>query len=100
MACITVPVLESFKKRMAVFSWVNWSEAAREEALKREIFDRFVKTRKLSKEDEEFCERIDWHPVDELPLKESFIKELEEARKEPSGKPMTVEEFNKWCDEL
>ncbi len=100
MACITVPVEESFKERMALFPWVNWSEVGREEMLKREIFERYIKTRKLSKEDEEFCEKIDWHPVDELPLKESFIRELEQAKSEPSGKSMTIDEFRKWCDEL
>lgn len=100
MACITVPVEESFKERMALFPWVNWSEVGREEMLKREIFERYIKTRKLSKEDEEFSEKIDWHPVDELPLKESFIRKLEQAKSEPSGKSMTIDEFRKWCDEL
>jgi len=41
-----------------------------------------------------FCERIDWHPVDELLLKESFVNELEKARDEPSGKSMTLEELD------
>ena len=68
--------------------------------LKKDIFERYIKTGELSDEDWMFCERIDWHPVDELPLKESFVKELEKARDEPSGKSMTLEEFNKWCDEL
>jgi hypothetical protein len=68
--------------------------------LKKDIFERYIKTRELSDEDWMFCERIDWHPVDELPLKEEFVKELEKARDEPSGKSMTLEEFNKWCDEL
>ena len=100
MACITVSLEKSLKQRLLRFPWVNWSEVTREESLKKEIFDRYVKTRKLSKVDEAFCEKIDWHPVDELPLKESFIKELENAKKEPSGKPMTREEFIIWCDEL
>lgn len=100
MACITVPMEESLKQRLLKFPWVNWSEVSREEALKKEIFDRYVKTRKLTGEDEKFCEKIDWHPVDWLPLKEEFVEELEKARKEPSGKPMTLEEFNKWCDGL
>ncbi len=100
MACITVPLEESLRQRMDAFLWVNWSEAGREDVLKRDIFERYIKTRKLSKEDEEFCERIDWHPVDELPLKKEFIEELEKSKSEHCSKPMTVEEFNKWCDEL
>ena len=50
--------------------------------MKRDISERFKKTREVTDEDWEFCEKIDWHPVDELPMKESFIKELEEAEKE------------------
>ena len=68
--------------------------------MKQDISERYAKTRKITDEDWEFCEKIDWHPVDELPLKESFKKELEKARKEPSGKTMTREEFKKWCDGL
>ena len=62
--------------------------------LKKRIFERYIKTGELSDEDWMFCERIDWHPVDELPLKESFVKELEKARDEPSGKSMTLEELD------
>ena len=52
-----------------------------DELKKKEIFEEFIKTGKLSDEDWKFCERIDWHPVDELPLKESFVKRLQEAEK-------------------
>ena len=50
--------------------------------MKQDISARFKQTREVTDEDWEFCEQIDWHPVDELPMKESFIKELEEAKKE------------------
>ncbi len=100
MACITVPLKETIKERITAFPWVNWSEVGREEILKREIFENYIKTRKLSKKDEEFCEKIDWHPVDELPLKEEFIEELKKIKNEPSGKSMTIDEFNKWCNDL
>jgi len=33
-------------------------------------------------------------------LKYEFIMELDKSKNEPSGKAMTVEEFNKWCDDL
>jgi len=62
--------------------------------MKRDIFEEFIKTGTLSDDDQEFCDKIDWHPVDELPLEESFVKELEKARDEPSGKPMTLEELD------
>ncbi len=101
MACITVPLKESFKERITVFPWVNWSEVGREEALKRGIFEKYLKTRKLSKEEEQFCENIDWHPVDELPMKEEYIEKLKRISKEPSlGKAMSPEELKKWLEEL
>ena len=100
MASITVAFEESFKAILDSFSWINWSELAREEAFKKEIFDNFIKTGTLSDEDQEFCDSIDWYPVDELELKEEFIKELKKARKEPSGKSMTAKEFDKWCEDL
>lgn len=102
MASITLSLSEELKSEVKHFSWVNWSETAREEVLRKEIFERYIKTGKLSDEDKEFCDKSDWHPVDELPLKESFVKALEQASKKSSesGKPMNVEEFNKWCDAL
>ena len=63
--------------------------------IKRDIFERYKQTREVTDEDWEFCEAIDWHPVDELPMKESFIKELEEAEKGPFIKFNSAEELFK-----
>ncbi|MFH0875602.1 MAG: hypothetical protein V1859_06705 [archaeon] len=79
MVSITLSVADEYKAELKRFSWVNWSELAREELLKKDIFEQFMKTRKLSEEDTKFCEAIDWHPVDELPLKEEYVKKLKEA---------------------
>ncbi len=69
--------------------------------MKQNIFNEFIKTRELSNANQEFCEKIDWHPVDELPMKESFIKELQRIEKEPhTSQTRTPEEFNKWCNSL
>jgi len=38
MASITISVSEEFKNRLREFLWVNWSEIAREEAIKKLIF--------------------------------------------------------------
>lgn len=100
MASITLSISEEFKNQLKQFLWVNWSEIAREETMKKLIFENYIKNGTLTDEEWEFCDKIDWHPVDELPLRESFIRDLEQAKKEPSGKPMTAEEFNKWCEEL
>ncbi len=61
--------------------------------MKRDIFVRYKQTGEITDEDWEFCERIDWHPVDELPLKEEFVKRLKEARKETPTRFNSVDEF-------
>jgi hypothetical protein len=100
MACITVSVDENFKKRLDRFPWVNWSEIGREELLKRYIFDTYIKTGKLTKNEEKFCEQIDWHPVDELPIKEEYIRKLNRNRKSSRSKPMEPKDLKKWFAEL
>jgi len=100
MACITISVEKSFKERLERFPWVNWSQIGREELLKTYIFHNFLKTGRLTKEEEKFCETIDWHPVDELPIKKEFIKQLEKIRKGPRSKPMNATELKKWFEEL
>ncbi len=54
--------------------------------MKHDILERYWQTGEITDEDWEFCERIDWHPVDDLPLKEEFIEELRKAREETSVK--------------
>jgi len=95
MVSMIAPVDEHFKERIEIFPWINWSELAREEMNKRRIFEEYRKTRKVSKEDEFFCEKIDWHPVDELPLKQEFIKKLNEAKSGPHKK-MTVDDLKEF----
>ena len=90
MASLTLSVSDEFKNQLKEFLWVNWSEIAREEAMKKLIFENYIKTGSISDEEWEFCEKIDWHPVDELPLKEEFKKEMERRRKEKSIKLKSV----------
>jgi len=44
--------------------------------MKQDILERFKQTSEITDEDWEFCEAIDWHPVDELPMKPEHIEEL------------------------
>lgn len=46
--------------------------------MKRDIFEEFIETGELSADDQEFCDKIDWYPVDELPLKEEYVKKLKQ----------------------
>jgi hypothetical protein len=95
MASLTLSVPEDFKEQLKHFLWVNWSEIAREEAIKKLIFENYIKTGKITDEEWKFCEKIDWHPVDELPLKEDYIKKLEARKKEKSIKMNSVSDIFK-----
>ena len=95
MASLTLSVSEEMRNQLKAFLWVNWSEIAREEAIKKLIFENYIKIGDLSNEEWNFCEKIDWHPVDELPLKEEFIKKLKEIKKEKPIKFKSIDELRK-----
>ena len=95
MVSLTLSVSDEFKNQLKEFLWVNWSEIAREEAMKKLIFENYIKTGSITNEEWEFCEKIDWHPVDELPIKEEFKKEMERRKKEKSIKLKSVSEIFK-----
>ena len=100
MACITVSVDKTFKERLARFPWINWSEIGREELLKRYLFEKYITSGKLTKEEERFCEQLDWHPVDDLPIQPEFIKKLRVTRSSSHSKPMKPEQLKQWFKEL
>lgn len=93
MATITVAVPDDLYRRMEHFSWVKWSEVARESLRKREIFEKYIRSGELSGEDAEFCDKVDWHPVDEMPLREDFVQKLEDSKKETSLKVKDISEL-------
>ncbi|HLC56573.1 MAG TPA: hypothetical protein VJJ23_05030 [Candidatus Nanoarchaeia archaeon] len=62
---------------------------------KKAIFKNYIKNGTITDEEWKFCEKIDWHPVDELPLKEKHIKELKKSVKEKSLKLKSIEEIFK-----
>ena len=95
MASMTLSVNEELKHELKRFSWINWSEIAKEETMKKLIFENYIKNGNITDEEWKFCERIDWHPVDELPLKEEFKKEIERRKKEKSIKLKSVSEIFK-----
>jgi len=95
MASLTLSVSDEFKNQLKYFLWVNWSEIAREEAIKKLIFENYIKTGNISDNEWVFCEKIDWHPVDELPLKEEFVKRLNIIKKEKGIKFKSIDELRK-----
>jgi len=82
MVNVVLTVSDHVKNEIGLFSWVNWSEVAREEVIRKEIFERYLK--------------IDWHPVDELPLKDEFIKRLKETEK---GRFLKVESLDEMFED-
>jgi len=93
MASLTLPISEEFRNQLKEFVWINWSEIAREESLKKVIFENYIKKKDISEEEWAFCEKIDWHPVDELPLKKEFIKRLNKIKKGKFKKYNSIEEL-------
>lgn len=95
MASLTLSVSDEFKDKLKRFLWVNWSEIAREETMKKLIFENYLRTGSITDGEWEFCDKIDWHPVDELPLKEEFIEKLKGIKKEKSIKFKNIADLKK-----
>ena len=94
MASLTFTIEEQLKSDMEHFPWVNWSEVNREELNKKRIFEEFIKTGTVSDEDQNFCDKINWDPIDELEVREEYIKKLKKLEKEPPSR-MNLEKLDK-----
>ena len=64
-----------------------------EEVFKREMFEKYFKNGELSDDDWEFCEKVDWHPVDELPLRDGVIERLNEAEEGKFVRLSSIDDF-------
>ncbi len=76
MATLTIPVDDELYQKIQDFSWVRWSRVVQEGVRKRKIFETYIRNNTISESDASFCESIDWHPVDELPVKEEIIDKI------------------------
>lgn len=95
MVSVTLSITDHFKEQLRHFQWVNWSQIAKEETRKKLIFEKYLQTGEVSDEDWKFCDTIDWHPVDELPIKKEFLEKLKNAKKEKSIKARSVSDLFK-----
>jgi hypothetical protein len=93
MASLTLSASEEFKIQLKKLIWINWSEIAREETMKKLIFENYIKTGDITDLEWEFCDKIDWHPVDELPLREEFIERIKKIKEGNFKKYNSVEEL-------
>ena len=101
MGTITLSVPEKLKEKMSKTDWINWSSVARH-AFSETLKD--LEELQLKKKIREISEipEDDNREVKESVVKE-VVKSIEATAKElRSGKrkPITLEEFNKWCDSV
>lgn len=82
MANMAIPIDDELSKDIESHPWIVSSEFGKEALIKKEIFERYLKTGEVTDEDWEFCEKNDWHPVDELPLKKEFVEKMKQVDKE------------------
>lgn len=67
--------------------------------MKQDILQRYKRLGEITDEDWDFCEQIDWHPVDELPPNPEHIREFKKMLKEKTSKVYgSTEEFFKEMD--
>ncbi|MCQ6963498.1 hypothetical protein [Methanolobus chelungpuianus] len=76
MATLTIPIDDELYDKIQALSWVKWSKVAQDGIQKRKILEVYIRDKSISEEDAEFCEMIDWHPADELPIKEEVIERI------------------------
>ena len=101
MAEVVVKVPEKLKERMSKVSWIAWSSVAvkavseRLEDLEgRELKRKVAKISEIAEDDDREVKESRAKAV--VRSTEEVLKELKSGKR----KPMTLEEFNKWCDEL
>ena len=51
MASLTLSINEDMKNQLKTFMWVNWSEIAREETMKKLIFENYIKNGNITDEE-------------------------------------------------
>ncbi len=97
MANITLSIPDAIRVQMDQHSEIKWSEVAKSaiaakviELHKLSILKKYIDKEPISEADWAWMDQHDWHPVDELPMKKSFIASLKASRKEKSS-PTTID---------
>jgi hypothetical protein len=101
MAAITLSVPEDLKKRMDSVDWINWSSVARKAFVEKLSDVKGLETKKKIAEISEIAD--DDKRVVREDVAKQVVKSIEKTAKEVregKRKPMSLEQFNKWCDGL
>ena len=101
MSEVLVKIPKELKERMSKISWIDWPSVAVEAISERLEDIEELEIRRKVAEISEIAEDDDREV--KASLAEEVVSSTEEVLKElKSGKrkPVTVEEFNEWCEEL
>jgi hypothetical protein len=101
MVELVVKVPEKLKERMSKISWIDWSSVAVKAVSERlediEELELKRKVDEISEIAEDDGREVKASLAEEVAISaEEVLKELKLGKR----KPMALEEFNKWCDEL
>jgi hypothetical protein len=101
MAAITLSVPDVLKKEMDAVDYINWSSVARSAFVERLKDIKELETIRKVREISEIAEDDNREVREEL-VQEVIRSTEDSIRKVKAGKvkPMTVDEFKKWCKEL
>jgi len=58
--------------------------------MKKLILEQFLRTGKITEKQAAFCERYDWHPVDELPFQPDVLRKISGMKRERAIKLRSV----------
>ena len=79
---------------------IKWTEIARkairEEAIKlkkMELLSKYLDKKPITAQEWKLMDKIDWHPVDEVELKDSFVKDIIKASRGKSTKVNSIKEL-------
>ncbi|MEW6295759.1 MAG: hypothetical protein AB1467_05730 [Candidatus Diapherotrites archaeon] len=99
---VTMSVSGVLEKEIRRNPQIKWTEIARramiEEATKMrklEIMQKYMEKKEIADEDWKWMDSIDWHPVDEMNYKKSFIERIKKAQKEKAIKVGSVDKLFK-----
>ncbi|MFA0823695.1 MAG: hypothetical protein ACC612_12520 [Methanomethylovorans sp.] len=81
MSTLTIPIDDELYDQVQKFSWVRWSKVVQDGIRKRRILETYIREKSISEDDAAFCETIDWHPVDELSIRQEVIDKLKKSDK-------------------
>lgn len=81
MSTLTIPIDDELYDKVQSLSWIRWSKVVQDGIRKRKILETYLREKSISEDDAAFCEAIDWHPVDELPIRQEVIDKLKKADK-------------------